>query len=48
VIAGRVGDRSGPAEGVPTDPTYLDVSLPAGATFLHTVPQDYTAFAYVI
>ena len=26
VIAGRVGGRSGPVEGVPTDPTYLDVT----------------------
>src|SRR5689334_13850280 len=48
VIAGRVGGQSGPVEGVPTDPTYLDVTLPAGAEFLHAVPQDYTAFAYVI
>ncbi len=48
VIAGRVGGHSGPVAGVPTDPTYLDVSLPAGAAFRHVVPEDYTAFAYVI
>src|SRR5215469_2771313 len=40
VIAGRVNGHGGPVEGVPTDPTYLDVSLPAGATFMHAVPQD--------
>jgi redox-sensitive bicupin YhaK (pirin superfamily) len=48
VIAGQVDGHSGPVEGVPTDPTYLDVSLPAGASFLHAVPHDYTAFVYVI
>ncbi len=47
IIAGEVGGRRGPVTGVATDPTYLDISLPAGATFLHGLPADYTAFAYV-
>ena len=47
VIAGEVGGRRGPVDGVATDPTYLDVTLPAGATFSHDLPPDYTAFAYV-
>ena len=47
VIAGEVGGRHGPVDGVATDPTYLDVTLPAGATFSHDLPPDYTAFAYV-
>jgi len=31
---------------VATDPTYLDVSLPTGGSFSHTVPADYGAFVY--
>jgi len=30
-----------------TDATYLDVHLPAGATFTHPVKNGYNAFAYV-
>jgi redox-sensitive bicupin YhaK (pirin superfamily) len=47
VIAGRVGDVVGPIVQEATDPTYLDVALEAGATFLHTVPLDHAAFLYV-
>jgi hypothetical protein len=32
---------------VATDPTYLDVALPSGTRFVHDLPEDYTAFAYV-
>ena len=51
VIAGAVTvdgrTVAGPIQGLTTDPTYLDVELPAGATFRHALPRDYTAFAYV-
>jgi len=30
------------------DPEYLDVSLSPHTRFEHNVPEDYTAFAYVI
>jgi hypothetical protein len=36
-----------PPTPTPTDATYLDVHLPAGATFTHAVPDGYNAFAYV-
>jgi hypothetical protein len=47
VIAGAAGGRRGPIAGVATDPTYLDVALPRGTRFVHDLPEDYTAFAYV-
>ena len=50
VIAGTVevdGVRtSGPITGVTTDPTYLDVHLPAGARFSQAVNSEYSAFLY--
>ncbi len=48
VVAGEVGGLRGPVEGVATDPTYLDVSLPAAASFSYNLPPDYAAFAYVL
>ena len=47
VIAGRVGDVSGPVQQPATEPTYLDVSLAAGAHFEHAIPSGHSAFAYV-
>jgi quercetin 2,3-dioxygenase len=31
-----------------TDPEYLDVFVPAGATFRHGIKRGHTAFAYVV
>ena len=51
VIAGSITadgrTTAGPIQRLTTDPIYLDVELPAGATFRHAVPSDYTAFLYV-
>jgi len=47
VIAGRVTDIVGPIFQPATDPTYLDVALEPGATFVHALPKDYAAFLYV-
>jgi hypothetical protein len=47
VLAGQFGDQTGPARAASTDPTYLDVSLPAGTIFTHRLPDDHAAFAYV-
>jgi redox-sensitive bicupin YhaK (pirin superfamily) len=47
VIAGRFGNVSGPVSAVATDPMYLDVALPAGASLAVPVPEDDNAFAYV-
>jgi len=47
VIAGRVDGTDGAVRSVATDPTYLDVGLPAGGRFRHNLPTDHTAFVYV-
>lgn len=49
VIAGRAagGRLVGPVEGLAVAPTFLDVTLPRGATFREVVPRGHTAFAYV-
>ncbi len=47
VIAGEYQGVKAPVPQTPTDATYLDVHLPAGATFTHAVPDGYNAFAYV-
>lgn len=48
LICGRIGDTLGPVTGITTDPEYLDISLPAGCTFIHPTRPGYTAMAYVI
>ena len=47
VIAGRVGEVHGAVTEIAADPTYLDVALPAGASFVHPIPLGHTAFAYL-
>ena len=47
VIAGRVADITGPISQPATDPTYLDVGLEPGATFVQSLPADHAAFLYV-
>jgi hypothetical protein len=50
VIAGTLAledkDVAGPMRGLTTDPLYLDVELPAGASFTHAIPQGHHAFVY--
>jgi len=48
VVAGTFGGSEGPVKGIPVDPTYLDVTVPAGAPFDLTTPSGYTAFAHAI
>ena len=47
IIAGRIGEVSGPVRDVATDPIYLDVGLPARTSFVDTVPDGHTSFVYV-
>jgi hypothetical protein len=47
VIAGVVNGVTGPVRDVVTRPEYLDVSVPAGVTFVHETPRNHTVFAYV-
>jgi redox-sensitive bicupin YhaK (pirin superfamily) len=50
VIAGTVeveGTRTtGPIQGLTTDPTYLDVTLPSGIRFSHSLNPEYSVFLY--
>jgi quercetin 2,3-dioxygenase len=50
IIAGALdvdGKRiAGPIQGLTTDPLYVDIALPAGATFDQPITNDYTAFVY--
>jgi redox-sensitive bicupin YhaK (pirin superfamily) len=48
VIAGEVNGVRGPVRDVATNPEYLDVTVPPGATFRRVVPAGHTVFAYVI
>jgi quercetin 2,3-dioxygenase len=48
VVAGKVGAVEGPVTDVVTHPQYLDIELPAGATFSQVTPRGHTVFAYVI
>lgn len=47
ILAGSLGGATGPVSAVATDPTYLDVTLPANSRFSYPVPAGHTAFAYV-
>lgn len=48
VICGRVGEVRGPVRDIVIDPEYLDVRIPAGASWSHTTTPGHTALAYVI
>lgn len=47
VLAGVVGDVTGPVIGVVTNPTYLDVTVQPSGHYTHSLPFDHTAFVYV-
>jgi redox-sensitive bicupin YhaK (pirin superfamily) len=47
VIAGTVDGVTGPISGIAAEPTYLDVSLPSGGSFVHVIPRGHSAFVYV-
>jgi quercetin 2,3-dioxygenase len=48
VIAGTVGEVTGPVRDVVTAPEYLDITIPSGAVFTRPMPRGHTVFAYVI
>ena len=47
VITGTVDGVSGPVTGIAANPIYLDVSVPAHASFTQPIERGHTAFAYV-
>jgi redox-sensitive bicupin YhaK (pirin superfamily) len=48
IISGRVDGVEGPIRDIVTDPEYIDVAVPEGASFSHAVKSGHTVFAYVI
>jgi len=48
IIAGNLSETKGPVKEVVIEPEFLDVTIPAGTKFSHTVKKGYTVFAYVI
>jgi len=46
VIAGAIGAVMGPINGIATDPTLLDIALPAGQRFVHALSASHSVFAY--
>lgn len=48
VMAGTLAGVEGPVKDIVIDPEMLDVSMPAGTTFVHPLPQGHTCFAYVL
>jgi len=48
VICGKVNGMQGPVQDIVTDPEYLDIAVPAGATFTHPTRRGQKVFAYVI
>jgi quercetin 2,3-dioxygenase len=48
VVAGSFEGVEGPVTGIPVDPTYLDVALPAGGEFDLATRRGYTVFAQAI
>jgi redox-sensitive bicupin YhaK (pirin superfamily) len=47
VITGKIDGVPGPVTGLAADPIYLDVFVPARATFIQPIERGHTAFAYV-
>ena len=47
VIAGEVDGVAGAVTEIHAEPEYLDVSLPAGVSFVQPVPRGHAALAYV-
>ena len=47
VIAGTVDGVTGPIGGIAAEPTYLDISLASGGSFVQPIARGHSAFAYV-
>jgi len=47
IVAGSLDGIEGAVRGIAANPTYLDVKMPANATFNYDLAIDHTAFLYV-
>ncbi len=48
IIAGEVAGVQGPVGDIVIEPEMLDISVPAGTLFSHSLPTGHTAFAYIL
>ena len=48
VVAGAYDGVEGPVKGIPVDPVYLDVTVPAGSSFSLDTHPGHTAFAHAV
>ena len=48
VISGEYGGAKGPVKPRPSEPIYLDVDLPANASFEHDVPAGHTTLVHCV
>lgn len=46
IIAGEVDGVEGAVSGIAIKPVFLDVTLPAGSVFRHTLPESHNCFVY--
>jgi redox-sensitive bicupin YhaK (pirin superfamily) len=47
VVAGEVGGKTGPVDGIVTTPQMLDIKIAARGAVRHAVPTSHNAFVYV-
>jgi redox-sensitive bicupin YhaK (pirin superfamily) len=47
IICGKLDGTCGPVSEIVTDPEYMDVIVPPGKEFTHSVKKGHTVFAYV-
>jgi redox-sensitive bicupin YhaK (pirin superfamily) len=48
IICGKVGNMQGPVRDIVIDPEYIDVTVPAHASYEHPTKLGHTVFAYII
>ena len=48
VVAGVVSGVNGPVRDIIIEPEMLDIIVPPGTVFTHTLPVNHTAFVYVL
>ncbi|MHA2177985.1 MAG: pirin family protein [Candidatus Thorarchaeota archaeon] len=47
IICGKIDGTCGPVSEIVTDPEYMDVTVPAGKEFTHSVKKGHTVFAFL-
>ncbi|MFH0893246.1 MAG: pirin family protein [Bacteroidota bacterium] len=47
IICGKINGVEGPVKDIITQPEYLDVTVPADASWTHSIPKDHRSFVYV-